>query len=325
MEVKEYIEKAYKLETEYLKHYYAKNLLEDEIENLRLKICEIKIQKDKDIEKKHDELKSQEDYYRRYRYTPIEPKRTYSGEKKKEEAIGNRKAITILFNIIIIYGMILLSINKDIFFLSIFSFILIVGNLLIQIYFTWKLTKIDEYIIKEENEFEKRVKTYKKNIKEAKNKDIDHIMNLNFEYEDFIEKVTKKADKKINKIKEEITKIRELKKKESTKLTASKKKLKSLYESDILFEKYKNICAISSFLEYYESERTDTLTGQNGAYNIYENELSNKSAMKKFYFDHSDPFSNYQEAQYYLKSIIDKLNKYMNNIRKEMNELTKQS
>jgi hypothetical protein len=122
-----------------------------------------------------------------------------------------------------------------------------------------------------------------------------------------------------------MTKLRELKKKESTKLTASKKKLKSLYESDILFEKYKNICAISSFLEYYESERTDTLTGQNGAYNIYENELSNKSAMKTFYFDYSDPFSNYQEAQYYLKSIIDKLNKYMNNIRKEMNELTKQS
>ena len=325
MEIKEYLEKAYKLETEYLKHYYAKNLLEDEIEELESNINEIKFQKDKDVEEKRNELKEQDDYYRRWRYTPSEPRRTYKGENAKKEAIGNRKAITILFNIAIIYGIILLTINNDMLFLSIFSFILIVGNLLIQIYFTWKLLKIDEYIIKEENEFEKKVKTYKKNIKEAKNKDIDHIMKLNLEYEDFIKKVTKKADKQINKIKEEMTKLRELKKKESTKLTASKKKLKSLYENDILFEKYKNICAISSFLEYYESERTDTLTGQNGAYNIYENELSNKSAMKTFYFDYSDPFSNYQEAQYYLKSIIDKLNKYMNNIRKEMHELTKQS
>lgn len=325
MEIKEYLEKAYKLETEYLKHYYAKDLLEDEIEELESNINEIKIQKDKDIEEKRNELKREDDTIVDIDTYQLTPKRTYSGEKKKEEAIGNRKAITILFNIIIIYGMILLSISNDIFFLSIFSFILIVGNLLIQIYFTWKLTKIDEYIIKEENEFEKRVKTYKKNIKEAKNKDIDHTMKLNLEYEDFIKKVTKKADKQINKIKEEMTKLRELKKKESTKLTASKKKLKSLYESDILFEKYKNICAISSFLEYYESERTDTLTGQNGAYNIYENELSNKSTMKTFYFDYSNPYSNYQEVQYYLKSIIDKLNKYLNNIRKEMNELTKQS
>ena len=167
MEIKEYLEKAYKLETEYLKHYYAKNLLEDEIEELESNINEIKFQKDKDVEEKRNELKEQDDYYRRWRYTPSEPRRTYKGENAKKEAIGNRKAISILFNIAIIYGIILLTINNDMLFLSIFSFILIVGNLLIQIYFTWKLLKIDEYIIKEENEFEKKVKTYKKKYKRS--------------------------------------------------------------------------------------------------------------------------------------------------------------
>ena len=125
MEIKEYLEKAYKLETEYLKHDYAKDLLEEEIEELRLKICGIKFEKDKDIKEKRDELKREDDYYHRHRYTPSEPRRTYKGENAKEVAIGNRKAITILFNIAIIYGIILLTINNDMLFLSIFSLVFV--------------------------------------------------------------------------------------------------------------------------------------------------------------------------------------------------------
>ena len=46
-----------------------------------------------------------------------------------------------------------------------------------------------------------------------------------------------------------------------------------LYSYDIIFEKYHNIVAISTFYEYLMSGRCDSLEGANGAYNIYENEI----------------------------------------------------
>lgn len=49
--------------------------------------------------------------------------------------------------------------------------------------------------------------------------------------------------------------------------------LNQLYKADIIFPKYRNLVAISSFYEYFESGRCNTLTGHEGAYNIYENEI----------------------------------------------------
>lgn len=49
--------------------------------------------------------------------------------------------------------------------------------------------------------------------------------------------------------------------------------LMQLYSADIIFPKYRNLVAISSFYEYLESGRCSTLTGHEGAYNIFENEI----------------------------------------------------
>lgn len=49
--------------------------------------------------------------------------------------------------------------------------------------------------------------------------------------------------------------------------------LEELYSFDILFPKYRNIVAVSSIFEYLEAERCYELTGHEGAYNLYENEL----------------------------------------------------
>ena len=46
-----------------------------------------------------------------------------------------------------------------------------------------------------------------------------------------------------------------------------------LYSYNIVFEKYRNIVALSTFYEYLMACRCETLDGVNGAYNIYENEL----------------------------------------------------
>lgn len=52
-----------------------------------------------------------------------------------------------------------------------------------------------------------------------------------------------------------------------------KTELKKFYEQDVIFPKYRNFIAITQINEYFESGRCDTLTGPNGAYNLYENEL----------------------------------------------------
>lgn len=45
-----------------------------------------------------------------------------------------------------------------------------------------------------------------------------------------------------------------------------------LYSYNIIFDKYRNIVALSTFYEYLMAGRCETLEGANGAYNIYENE-----------------------------------------------------
>ena len=50
-------------------------------------------------------------------------------------------------------------------------------------------------------------------------------------------------------------------------------KLKELYDLDYIFEKYRNISAITMFYEYFSSSRVFELEGKDGAYNLYEAEL----------------------------------------------------
>ena len=49
--------------------------------------------------------------------------------------------------------------------------------------------------------------------------------------------------------------------------------LSDFYDKNIIYEKYRNLYAISSICEYLESGRCEKLTGANGAYNLYESEL----------------------------------------------------
>ena len=52
-----------------------------------------------------------------------------------------------------------------------------------------------------------------------------------------------------------------------------KNALSDYYASDIVFEKYRNLVAISAITEYLQSGRCNTLEGPDGAYNLYEMEL----------------------------------------------------
>lgn len=48
---------------------------------------------------------------------------------------------------------------------------------------------------------------------------------------------------------------------------------RSLLNSDVIYQKYRTIVAEACMLEYLDSGRCKTLTGDNGAYNLYESEI----------------------------------------------------
>ena len=47
----------------------------------------------------------------------------------------------------------------------------------------------------------------------------------------------------------------------------------ALFNSNVLYPKYRTLIAEANFLEYLESGRCDSLTGESGAYNLYESEI----------------------------------------------------
>lgn len=49
--------------------------------------------------------------------------------------------------------------------------------------------------------------------------------------------------------------------------------LNKLYDLDVIYPKYRNIVAMASINEYFESGRCTELKGPNGAYNLYEQEV----------------------------------------------------
>lgn len=56
-------------------------------------------------------------------------------------------------------------------------------------------------------------------------------------------------------------------------LADAKRLLAQLYKKDVIFVKYRNMIAICTMYEYFASGRCTELTGANGAYNMYEQEL----------------------------------------------------
>ena len=49
--------------------------------------------------------------------------------------------------------------------------------------------------------------------------------------------------------------------------------LNRYYEPNVVYKKYRGLVPIAAFTEYFDAERCYTLTGPDGAYNIYENEM----------------------------------------------------
>ncbi len=56
-------------------------------------------------------------------------------------------------------------------------------------------------------------------------------------------------------------------------LDSEKHTLEQLYGLGVIYEKYRNKFALSSFIDYFASQRCNSFIGESGAYNLYEMEL----------------------------------------------------
>ncbi len=110
----------------------------------------------------------------------------------------------------------------------------------------------------------------------------------------------------------------------SEKLEETKKILEQLYNINIIFPKYRNIIAISSFYEYLMAGRCTELEGAEGAYNIFESELRMNLIINKI-DDVIRHLEQIEQHQYMLYSAIQENNKQVLELNGELIKLVNNS
>lgn len=90
-----------------------------------------------------------------------------------------------------------------------------------------------------------------------------------------------------------------------------------LYAYGIVFEKYRNLVAISSIYEYLASGRCASLDGHEGAYNIYENEIRMDRVVSQLDIV-IDSLEKIQQNQYMIYSAIQEVNSQLATLNSKM-------
>ena len=99
-----------------------------------------------------------------------------------------------------------------------------------------------------------------------------------------------------------------------------KKTLDILYQLDVVHVKYRGFVTITMLYEYFDTGRCDSLTGHEGAYNIYENEIRMNLIIAKL-DDVIKQLETIQQNQYMMyEAILD-----CNRITKELCQSTEQN
>ena len=100
------------------------------------------------------------------------------------------------------------------------------------------------------------------------------------------------------------------------------KTLTNLYSQNIIYSKYRNIIAVSTIYEYFDSGRCSELEGPNGAYNMYEGELRSNIIISSL----SQIISNLNQIknnQYALYTLIDRSNREISDLLNDINNTQK--
>ena len=177
-------------------------------------------------------------------------------------------------------------------------------------------------------EYKKRLKKYNEDIVIYRN-NLEHKYNEEFiiesknieeKYSAEIEKYSEQLKNKNQIVDNVIDKNNDLLKKIEENLNLVNKKLTELYSNNIIFEKYRNLIAISMFYEYFASSRVFELEGRDGAYNLFESEMRQNIIIVKL----SDICKNLEEIkqnQYCMYKELTGINVSLNSINQHIGDL----
>ena len=89
------------------------------------------------------------------------------------------------------------------------------------------------------------------------------------------------------------------------------------YQADIIFEKYRNMPAVTTIYEYLMAGRCSHLEGTDGAYNLYESELRANTIISKLDVV-IEKLEEIKQAQYMLCSILQRVSTTLRSIDKKL-------
>ncbi|MBQ9944308.1 MAG: hypothetical protein IJO67_08085 [Clostridia bacterium] len=121
------------------------------------------------------------------------------------------------------------------------------------------------------------------------------------------------AQKRIQIISSEIKKLESI-------INESEEILNKLYEKDILYPKYRNFAAVCTILEYFETSRCSSLTGADGAYNLFESETRQNLVILKL----DEILENLDElktAMYKCCTVLEKASKQLDDVLQELQQI----
>ena len=174
--------------------------------------------------------------------------------------------------------------------------------------------KVDELEQNQQEMYSAKIAEEQKNKQDKLDSLKEKIKDLEKEIEEF-----ENVDSDIvtpEKIKNELieTEIKEAEKL----LCETYKALNELYSYDIIFGKYRNFVAVSTFYEYLSSGRCVTLEGADGAYNIYESEIRANQMISQL-SQVIDSLDKIQQNQYVICSAIQESNRNLAQLNRSMN------
>ena len=91
----------------------------------------------------------------------------------------------------------------------------------------------------------------------------------------------------------------------------------SLYSYEIVFGKYRNVVALSTFYEYLMAGRCTTLDGADGAYNLYENQIRADMIIGQL-SQVIEKLDDIKDSQYMIYSELQTVNSSLNHLNKTM-------
>lgn len=96
--------------------------------------------------------------------------------------------------------------------------------------------------------------------------------------------------------------------------------LESLYGSGVIYEKYRDPVALASFYDYFASGRCATLTGSDGAYNLYESEIRMDLVITKLDVV-VKKLEDIKKNQYTLYSVMSEMNQNLAELSRTASEM----